>query len=142
MSENSRRDDLAAFVEAGFEASSRGDFRAALPFYSEDIEVYAAPGVGNEGTFHGHDGYLAWATHWFEAWEEFEQLPVRTELVGDRHIVTELEQRATGRGSGVPIERRLAYMFDIPGELVTAMHLYTSFDEAVAAAKSRELGDG
>jgi ketosteroid isomerase-like protein len=142
MSEGSRRDELVGFVAAGFEASSRGEFDAALNYYSDDIEIYCAPGVGNEGTFHGHDGYLAWARQWFEAWDEFEQVPVRTELVGARHIVAETQQRARGRGSGIAIERRLTYLFDIPGELVAAMHLYTSWDEAVAIAEERERSDG
>jgi|1185.fasta_scaffold322113_2 hypothetical protein len=142
MSEGSRREELVAFVEGGFEASSRGDFDVSLQFYSEEIEIYCAPGVGNEGTFHGHEGYLKWAGQWFDAWEEFEQIPERIELVGARHIVTETLQKARGRGSGIFIERHLTYLFDIPGDLVTAMHLYTSWDEALAVAEERERGDG
>ena len=57
-------------------------------------------------------------------------------------MVTETLQKARGRGSGIAIDRRLTYLFDIPGDLVTAMHLYTSWDEAVRVAEERERGEG
>jgi ketosteroid isomerase-like protein len=136
-----RREKLSDWVQQGFDDFARGDIQAVLARYSPEVEVYAAPGVGNEGTFHGHQGYLGWAAQWFEAWDEFQQVPVRTEIVGEHHVVTEVQQSARGRGSGIPIERRLTYLFDVPETLVTAMRLYTSWDEAVAAATERERID-
>jgi ketosteroid isomerase-like protein len=142
MSEPRRRDELVEWVQQGFDDFGRGDVPSVLARYSPDIEVHSAPGMGNEGTFHGHAGYLGWAAQWFDAWEEFEQVPLRTEVVGEHHVVTEVQQSARGRGSGVPIERQVAYLFDVPDRLVTAMHLYTSWDEALAAAKRREAAGG
>jgi ketosteroid isomerase-like protein len=136
--ESRRRDKLIEWVNQGFEDFANGDVEAVLARYSPDIEIYSAPGVGNEGTFHGHRGYLGWAAQWFEAWDEFHQVPTRTEVIGSRHVLAEVQQSARGRGSGVPIERRLTYLFDVPGDLVTAMHLYASWEDAVTAAGARE----
>jgi len=142
MSEQPPRTELIDWVQAGFEEFGRGDVDAVLARYSPDIEVYSAPGMGNEGTFHGHQGYLGWAAQWFEVWEEFEQIPLRTELVGEHHVVTEIEQTARGKGSGIAIQRRVTYLFDVPEDLVAAMHLYRSWEQAVEAAERRERADG
>ncbi len=45
---------------------------------------------------------------------------IGTELVGRRHVLTEIEQTARGRGSGVAIDRTIAYLFDVSGDLAVA----------------------
>jgi ketosteroid isomerase-like protein len=142
MSDEPTREDLLRWVAEGFEASNRGDFEAALAHFSEDVEIYSAQGAGNEGQFQGHDGYRDWAARWFEAWEEFSHDVLRIDFVGEGHLVIETKQTARGRGSGITVERNITYLFGRRGDEVVAMHVYPTWDEAVAVAERRERGDG
>jgi ketosteroid isomerase-like protein len=126
-------------VREGMEAFSAGDEQRVLHFFAEDIEIHSEPIAGNPGDFVGHDGYAAWLGEWLEAWDGFDLSPVRIEAVGERHIVAETHQTARGRGSGVPVEQTMFYVFDVRDDgRVAAMHLYGSWDWAVEVAQSRE----
>jgi ketosteroid isomerase-like protein len=128
-------------VRAGFDAFNRGDFDAVLAVLDEDVEIVAARELMNSGTFHGHDGYREWLAQWLEAWEGFEPQIERIEPVGERHVVAGVRQSARGRESGIPVEMTLAYMFEVADATTTAMHLYATWDEAVAVAERRERAD-
>lgn len=127
-------------VRDGLDAFRRGDGDAVLAFFSEDVEIYSPPEAGNAGTFHGHDGYEQWLAQWLEAWEGFEVEAQRIEPVGERHVVAETFQTARGRGSGVPVEQRMSYVFDLRGGKVVAFQLYPDWDVAVEVARRRERG--
>ena len=45
---------------------------------------------------------------------------------------------ARGKGSGVEVDMRIAYMFELDDSATKAMHLYATLDEAVAEAERRE----
>jgi ketosteroid isomerase-like protein len=129
-------DPRVELIELGFEAWERGDVETALSYYDPEVVVYAPPEVGNPGTFHGHAGFMQWVKAWYEAWDSFEQELLRTERVGETHVLADVNQRATGRGSGVEIEREATYVYDIRDEKLVYMAIY--FDRAQAEADARE----
>jgi ketosteroid isomerase-like protein len=127
-----------AFVREGLEAFERGDLEAVLAMLDPEIEVYAPPEVGNPGTYHGPEGFVEWTVGWFEAWEDFTNEPQRIEPVGRRHVVVEVLQRARGRGSGLPLERHAAFMWEGRDGRAVAVHLYPTIEEAIEVARRRE----
>jgi ketosteroid isomerase-like protein len=125
-------------VRAGLDAFNRGDLGGVFGLLAEDVEVFSSPALPNSGFYRGHDGYARWAGQWLEAWEEFRIEVERIEPVGDRHVVVDVHQIGRGRGSGIPVEMGIAYMFELGDEATKALHLYPSWVEAVAAAERRE----
>jgi ketosteroid isomerase-like protein len=125
-------------VRDAFDAFNRGDVGGVLAVLADDVEIFSAPPLANAGTFHGHDGYARWVGQWLEAWEEFRIGVQRIEPVGGRHVVVGVRQTGRGRGSGIPVEMTAAYMFELDEEAAKALHLYPSWDEAVAVAEQRE----
>jgi ketosteroid isomerase-like protein len=133
-----RIDDRIARVRAGLEAFDRGQGDAVIGALSEDIEIHAPPETGNPGTYHGHAGYRKWLGDWLDAWEGFALEIMRIEAIGETHVVAEVLQTARGRGSGIPVEQVAAFMFDLPVDTATALHLYPTWEDALAAAEARE----
>jgi len=109
--EASREDDLA-LVRAGVEATNNGDIDGLLALLDPGIEFHIAPGLGNAGTYHGHDGFRQGLGGWLEAWEDFT--------------------------IGVEVEMRLGYMFELRAGRVVRLHVLPDRDAALAAARAGE----
>jgi len=119
----------------GMHAYNRGDFGAVLDLFSPEIEVYAPPNFMNSGHFHGHEGFMEWIAHWNEAWESFEIHVDDIEPIGDRFVVLEAHQQGRGRGSGVPVEQDVIYVYEMSG--ARCVHLSVHPDRAAAMAHVR-----
>ena len=117
-----------------FEAFNRGDIDAVLERLAPDVEIYADPGLPNSGNFHGHEGALLWFERWLEAWETFTIEPEEIIPVGDELVVCVL-QRGRGRGSGVEVSMRIAYVMTIRDGKTTRLHLYPDKDKALEVAQ-------
>jgi ketosteroid isomerase-like protein len=130
-------------VERGTEAFQRGDMRAVLELMAEDIELDSPPELGNSPRgARGRDAYLAWLEDWLEAWDDYTLEIEAIEAVGERHVVADCLQRATGKESGITVDLPLAYMYEIRDGQVTAMHLYRTHEAASEVALAREARDG
>jgi ketosteroid isomerase-like protein len=121
----------------GMHAYNRGDFEAVLELFSPDIEVYAPPSFMNSGRFHGHEGFMEWIAHWNDAWESFEIEVRGVEPIGDRFVVLEAHQAGRGRGSGVPVEQDVIYVYEMRGAQCVQLSVHP--DRAAAMAHVRAL---
>jgi ketosteroid isomerase-like protein len=122
------------------DAFARRDFESLRPFIDDSGEVSSDPMGMNTGVFTGFDGFMTWLEAWLEAWEEFSVDVERFEPVGERHVVADVQQTARGRGSGVPVDLRLAYMWEFRDGKIVRMRLYPDFDSAMAEARRGEGG--
>jgi ketosteroid isomerase-like protein len=130
--------DRETLARAGFEAFNAGDTEKVLELLSEDVEVFASPELANSGTFHGHDGYLAWVGPWVDAWRRIETEISRTTPVGERHVVAEVRQVGHGR-EGIEVSMDVAFLFDLRSDgLVQYLALLPNADEALGSARERE----
>jgi ketosteroid isomerase-like protein len=136
----SERESNVEFARRGFEAFASGNLDELLELLDSEVEIYVPIELPGAGTYRGHDGYLRWSEEWMEAWEEFEIEPQEYEPFGERHVVVPIVQRGRGKGSGIEVEARLAYMFEVRGGIGIAVHLYPTREEAVRAAEEREAG--
>ena len=124
------------------EAFQAGDAETFFALMDPEIEVSSDPELPNAGTFHGHEGYIQWATEWLEAWETFELEPLGYEAVGERHVLTNQHQFGKGKGSGIEVEMDVWYMIEYRDGLAVRMYLYPSREKALAEAEAGEAGRG
>jgi ketosteroid isomerase-like protein len=127
-------------ARAGVEAYQRGDIEAVVALIHEEGEIFLPPELPNSGTYRGRDGFLVWLANWLDAWEDFNIELRDPEPVGQRHVVATMHQSARGKGSGIPVEMDIAYMWEVRDGKVAAMHLYASAERAVRVAEQRERG--
>jgi ketosteroid isomerase-like protein len=134
----SRQAENVERVRTGLDAFNRGDVGGVFAVLDEDVEIYSSPALANPGTFHGHAGYERWVGQWLDAWDGLELELQRINPVGERHVIVEVRQTAHGRGSGIPVEMLVTFMFELGDQATRALHLYPSWEEALAAAERRE----
>jgi ketosteroid isomerase-like protein len=134
----SSADERVRLVEQGWRAFEEGDLESVLGLFDPEIEVYSPPEAGNPGTFHGHEGYLRWAGHWFDAWDEFSQEITGIEPIGERCVITNVRQYARGRSAGVELERAACWLYELRDGKAVYMALFLDADAARAAARERE----
>lgn len=70
-----------------------------------------------------------------EAWEDFQNEILRVEPVGRRHVVVDVHQRGTGRGSRVAVNREVSMLCEIRGGRMVRFHLYSTHERALAVAR-------
>ncbi len=125
-------------VRRGVEAFQRGDLEGLLALTREDFEVFLPQNLPNSGTYVGYDGFRAWLGQWLDAWEDFTVEIVEANPAGARHVVADIRQSGRGKGSGIPVEMEVTYLWEVRGDRFAAMHLYTSREEAIRVAERRE----
>ena len=118
-------------LRQGTEALNRGDSGFIFEHAAEDVEVHTSAGLINAGTYHGREGLERWLGGWLEAWSDFEIDIRRVEELHGRFLVVEVRQRATGAGSGIPVEMELVQLVDVRDGEIARIHLYTTRDEAL-----------
>ncbi len=125
-------------VRTGIDAFRRGDAEGVLDFMSPDVEIFLPAALPNSGTYRGHEGYQAWQADWLEAWDDFSIEVARLQPVGERHVVALMRQTGRGRGSGIPVDMKIAYVVEVSDGRAAAFHLYPTEEEAVSVAVQRE----
>jgi ketosteroid isomerase-like protein len=135
--EERQRENVDA-IGAGVDAFRSGDIDAVMALLDDDIEVYMPSELPNSGTYRGHDEYRKWLGQWLEAWEGFDLEIEHIEPVGRTHVVAYTHQSARGKGSGIPVEMWISYMWDVRDGKAVAMHLYSTREKAVEVAERRE----
>jgi ketosteroid isomerase-like protein len=128
-------EDNVGLALAWLEAWARGDEEAVSSALDPAVEIHSPPEVGNAGTYRGVAGYRRWEGLWLEAWEDFQNEILGVEPVGQRHVVVDANQRATGRGSGVEVARRVSMLCEIRDGRLVRFHLYPTHERALAVAR-------
>jgi uncharacterized protein len=97
-----------------------------------EIEVYDHD-IPDAGIYRGLDGYTRWLTNWGETFESYAMELGRLVDAGDR-IVSLIVMRATGRGSGVSVERKDAIVSTFRDGKITRIDYYNDQAQALEAA--------
>jgi ketosteroid isomerase-like protein len=135
--EDSQRTNVE-LVRRAVDAFQRGDLEGVLAEAREDFEIFLPSNLPNSGRFVGVDGYSTWLGQWLDAWDDFTVEIVEMEPVGECHVIATMRQSGLGKGSGIPVEMEIAYMWDVREGRLAALHLYPSREEAVRVAEQRE----
>ncbi len=120
------------------EAYQRGDLEGIFAVAHEDFEIFLPQNLPNSGRYVGRDAFLTWMGQWLDAWEDFTVEITELEPTGDRHVIAKVRQSGRGKGSGIPVEMDIAYMWEVRDGRFAVMHLYPSREEALRVAEARE----
>jgi ketosteroid isomerase-like protein len=125
-------------VQHGVAAFQRGDLEEVVALGHDDFEIFLPPDLPNSGRYVGRDGFFTWVEQWLDAWEDFTVEITEVQPVGERHVVARMRQSGRGKGSGIPVDMEIAYMWEVADGRFAALHLYASPEEAVQVAERRE----
>jgi ketosteroid isomerase-like protein len=125
MSENL---DLVRSIYSGWE---HGDFSAA-DWAHPEIEFGFADGP-EPGSWTGIEEMSARYGEWLRGWKGFRAEPEEYFVVDGRRILVFVQNRGSGRASGLEIEQRsVANFFEIRGGKVTRLVVYWERERALA----------
>ncbi len=125
-------------ARAGLDSWIAGDREAAIATFTEDVEVYVPPELGNAGRYRGLEQFMAWAGDWEDAWSEFTMAVVSIEPVGERHVVAVITSTGTGSASGVEVGNTLGWVLGVRGERLEYLSLQLDLEAAREHALGRE----
>ncbi len=123
-------------VRRMYEAFHGGDFDSALAYYDPEVEVDASVRV-DEGIGHGRDAVNAMVASWLAAWDEWREEIEEIRDLGSEVLVVST-QHGRAKGSGIEVETRYAVLYEIRGDKIIRMVLYSGLAEALKAAGLRE----
>jgi ketosteroid isomerase-like protein len=102
----------------------------------EDIDVhdYDTP---DKGAYRGHAGYGRWLKDWGAAWADWTMEPQDYIDAGDQTVVVFL-MKATGRDSGVAVERQDAMVANMHDGKIASLDYYNNKRQALNAVALEE----
>jgi len=113
------------------DAARRDFFRRS---FDPELEIRQIPGlVDTAGTFRGYDGYLQATRELVEVLNGI-RFELGKEYARGDSVVFDVLALATGRASGVPVEIRIAHLWELKEGLVRRWIVYPTLDEALEAA--------
>ena len=84
--------------------------------------------------YRGHADVRRWLFEdWASAWSEYSAEPEEYIDVDDEHVIAVFRIKATGRASGVAIERQDAMVYVVRDQQVTRLDYYNSKQQALEA---------
>jgi ketosteroid isomerase-like protein len=123
-------------IQRMYEAFHRGDADGALTYFDPEVEVDASVRV-DEGIGHGRNAVGTMVGRWLAAWDEWrEDIEEMRDLGSDVLVVSTQHGRA--KGSGIEVETRYAVLYQVRGDKITRMVLYSGPAEALEAAGLEE----
>ena len=93
--------------------------------------------IPDASDYRGHAGVTQWLEDWATAWSEYTLKPTEYIDADDRVVVVFL-MKATGRGSGVRVERRDAMVCQVHDDLIVRIDYYNDRAEALKAVGLEE----
>jgi ketosteroid isomerase-like protein len=114
------------------EARERGDVDAMLEVMAEDVVVDASRRVLDPFVAEGHEGFRRFITVLDEAWANQRLEPEEFIEAGD-DVVVPLRLVSTGRGSGVVVNARAAWVVTFRDDKIAGLCVYQTRAEALEA---------
>jgi ketosteroid isomerase-like protein len=115
------------------EAGAPRDFDVVIPNLHPEVEIHDHD-LPDAGVYHGHEGYRRSEANWAASWASYCVKDEEFVEVGDRVLVL-FTLTATGRGSGVEIERKDGILYSFRDGLVSRIDYYDDQGRARAAAE-------
>jgi ketosteroid isomerase-like protein len=129
-------DERLQLLQDGIDAFNRGEATPALDLFADDVECIVSSDLMNAGTYIGKDGYLEMLAGWAEAWETVEAEVAGVEDLENSHLLVEIDQRAVGAVSGVPVQMTIYWLFQFVDAKITRFHMYGDREPAIDAIRN------
>ena len=89
--------------------------------------------IPERGAYRGHEGFVRWMEEWDAPWGEWSLEPQEFIDAGDRVVVI-VQLKATGRGSGVQVERNDGLVYEVRGGKLARIDYFNNRADALEAA--------
>jgi|SRR5215207_6400866 ketosteroid isomerase-like protein len=119
-------------VRQAFERLNRGDVDGVIELCDEAFVIDMSERVFNPDVYHGHDGIRRFYEGVVDAWEHYEW-NVEDALTAQDAVVAMLHCLGHGRGSGLEIDWRVAWIWTVRDGRATSLRFYRDRDRAVEA---------
>jgi ketosteroid isomerase-like protein len=96
-----------------------------------DVEIYDHD-TPDQGGYQGHQGFEQWLADWGAAWAGW-SLDVHEFIDAGERVVALVRMTATGRGSGVEVNRADAIIYTVRDGRIVRIDYYNDPDEALKA---------
>jgi ketosteroid isomerase-like protein len=116
-----------------YDAFHRGDTDGALAHFDQDVVVDASKARPDVGMGQGREQVNAMVTSWMGTWNEWREEIEEMRDLGSRVLVLSV-QHGRGKGSGLEVEARYAFLYDVHGGKITRMAIYGELGDALEAA--------
>jgi ketosteroid isomerase-like protein len=101
--------------------------------FHEDVEVHDHD-MPDAGEYVGGEGLLRWLADWGDPWSEWSLEPTEWIDAGPDTVVVIFDMRATGRESGLGLERRDGIVYRLRHGLIARMDYFNSRAQALSDA--------
>jgi ketosteroid isomerase-like protein len=97
----------------------------------EDIEIIDHD-IPDQAGYRGHAGLAQWLEDWGSAWADYTIEP-KDFIDAGNHVVVVIRMRATGRGSGVELDREDAIVYELHAGKIVRSDYYNDKHQAFTA---------
>jgi ketosteroid isomerase-like protein len=115
------------------DAFNRSGIEAALPYIDPQIEWYGPPGWLEQHVYTGHEGIRQLAATWSDNFDGLRLDVERVIDVDDDEVLVLVYQRGRIKDSGVPIELRVGYEWQLRKGKTVRVQAHFSWEEALEA---------
>ncbi len=127
-------------IERFWRALNEGDDAALAGQMAPEIILdWSRSRAPYAGVIHGHAGALGFLPTLLDPFGETRHAHSKPELLPGDQALVEARLQATGRGSGVAIEARGAFLIDFSGTLISRMAVFQSVAEAWGHVRRERL---
>ena len=126
-------DEATIPVRRYAEAISRGDLDAALDVCHPEVEFSSMLALLEGRVYRGHAGVRRYFADVAAAWDEWRVEIEHVLPAPDGRAVIVLRMHVRGRGSGVPLEERVAHVWELRDGKLWRSTPYRDLDEALRA---------
>lgn len=127
-------EESADVVRNHIEAYQRDDVEGALGFFDPHIVQDTTRDRSVDGAVvHGYDAVVREVRRWIGAFEDYEFDVERITDLGAGTVLVIATERGRGKGSGAPVERTIAGVYNVLDGKIVRITGYLSEEAAVAA---------
>jgi ketosteroid isomerase-like protein len=124
-------------IRRGFEAWEQGDLGANLRLVHEDVVCCRVAPLIDPRTYHGLEGYVAFASEWMEPYEDLRMQP--NEYIDARDkVVVEVAQEGHLVGSDQPMKGMFWFLMTVHDGKLIRFEIYGERTQALEAAGLKE----
>jgi uncharacterized protein len=123
-------------MRKAYEGVREGDLQPAFDLVVDDVIVHDRPEAPDAATYRGRDGMVVALQASDQSFEDFSLVPEDLIGIGDHHVVVVLRMSGRGRGSGVPVEERIAHLWTLRDGRAVELQVYSDPEDALRDARA------